>query len=418
MRTIMLVVAALSSMAWASDSPRMLTAGAADAAWVVTQSASGDITLRVIGRDGDGFVQHTTSLTRFPEFLVSDGESLAAVFEPGAVRPVRRYTLRPAPASVAGIAFHSSVLDALPSGELLAFERTTGGLVARYADRTLVLGARGWGEAAEDPLAPSRDRVFEAVRDSDALRVRLVRPGGALEVTTAEVREFTRFVRWGEGFAILEWTPSDGPLGSLRVDLYNASGRELASGTAQVPPPIEAPQVASLMLVVGSIVLSVVVYVASGLPGTKRGAFAFPADAVLASPGRRIAGFLIDVSPGAVLSSVVWSVPFYAAIDLSQSARPEIGPLPMVTMLAVTALHVSLAEGLGGRSLGKVLLGMRVVARDGGSPTLVQAVARTFVKLTCPPLAMLMVLSRDEPAPGSMGTLVVRRRQAPSDPPA
>lgn len=419
-RATLLVTLLLASIAM-GDGPRMLAAGASDAAWIVTQSESGEVMLRVVGREDEGFLQHATSLARYPEFLVSDGDSLAAVFEPlredSDVRPVRRYRLRPEPASVAGIAFQPIVLDSLPAGEILAFERTPSGLAARYAERTLLLGNKGWIETEEPLTSLATGRRIEARRNAEQtqLRVHLVRPSGSLEIASFDAGEFTRFVRWGAGFAVLDWTPSEGALGEMSVALFNASGRSLGSGVAQVPPPIEAPQVASLLLVVGSIVLSVVVYVLAGLPGAQRGAFAFPADAVLASAGRRVGGFLIDLAPGVAVSAGVWSVPLGAAIDLSQSARPEIGPLPLITTLAITAIHVTLCEGLRGRSLGKLLLGMRVVARDGGSPSLVQAGVRTFVKLTCPPLAMLMLLSRDEPAPGSMGTLVVRPRPAPED---
>jgi uncharacterized RDD family membrane protein YckC len=116
----------------------------------------------------------------------------------------------------------------------------------------------------------------------------------------------------------------------------------------------------------------------------------------LMSPGSRICALLIDLIPGAFLSMLVFG-----------SSPAELLRLPILTMQLSEALPYMLMCGIGllqgiageliwGRSLGKFLLGARVISQDGGGVRPLQVLLRNTLKslvLLIPPMALFGVLN-------------------------
>lgn len=113
----------------------------------------------------------------------------------------------------------------------------------------------------------------------------------------------------------------------------------------------------------------------------------FPTDP--ASQGKRFANFIVDRIVTFALASASGFV-FDVVYALARS-NPDVELSPgMLTLLKVVdflqGIFIALGyyfvcEALWGRTLGKLLTGTRVVAANGGPPTIPQLVGRTFARI-------------------------------------
>jgi len=110
---------------------------------------------------------------------------------------------------------------------------------------------------------------------------------------------------------------------------------------------------------------------------------------------------------------------FDDAIYVSKSATPPFAPFAIVAALVLFVL----LQGLTGATVGKFLVGLRVVDRDGRPPGLVRAAVRTglLVLDACPWVVPLLgwAVAATHPKHRRLGdlaagTMVVRRRALPS----
>jgi uncharacterized RDD family membrane protein YckC len=155
-------------------------------------------------------------------------------------------------------------------------------------------------------------------------------------------------------------------------------------------------------------------------------------------PLRRLGAAALDYAPSAIAVSMMLGRDATALLTPStmlggsaaMSGDLDLGPFGLA--VALTILHTSLMEWLVGRSIGKFVLGLRVVdvrkldaggKAEGGSrsasvgnvdvaamrPALWQALVRNIVRWTVPVLAMFALLDEAGRHPGDLAarTLVV-----------
>jgi hypothetical protein len=209
------------------------------------------------------------------------------------------------------------------------------------------------------------------------------------------------------------------------VDL--ASGAVMATSTAHGDSPIGRREWQSLWLVtllIGATVLLVVVRTDG--PGI----IVLPANSSLATPGRRLIGFSVDlVAAAGVVGIIVGKTPFgvlaaAAGAELN-TAGSGIGSSPLTLILGVLAAGMAIAcisEAIFGRTLGKWSVGTRcsAMARDGekwvaATPSLTQIIIRNLIKWSMPPVGLMMFFDASSRHPGDIlsRTTVVRDEPPP-----
>lgn len=178
----------------------------------------------------------------------------------------------------------------------------------------------------------------------------------------------------------------------IEVSAY--TGRILASGPADGSGPISHTQYR--ILAMSLVVITAIVMFISLRPETGRGEFTLPAGTALAPPIFRVVAGLIDTSLALLLTR--WAVtlwfPAIEAQGLGQAWLIYFG-----LILAAGFTHCTITEAIFGRSLGKAMLGCRVVSvRNAGEPqrpTFVAAALRNLVRWTIPPLAWFFLVQPD-----------------------
>ncbi|MFU8828071.1 MAG: RDD family protein, partial [Phycisphaerales bacterium] len=162
-----------------------------------------------------------------------------------------------------------------------------------------------------------------------------------------------------------------------------------------------------LLLVGWSVVMSVLVLM---MPQNRHIRLVVPPEGyALAEPSRRVLAALLDLLPGLVLTSLMWGKPLtWWLSPLGEIIAAE-GSMPVFTLAVLTFLYMAIGDGLFGRTVGKRLTGCRTIVEGGGKPGLRLGMMRSFLKVFCPPLIVVLLLMPYVPAPWSFGTVVVRK---------
>ena len=153
-----------------------------------------------------------------------------------------------------------------------------------------------------------------------------------------------------------------------------------------------------------------------------------PAGVQLADPIRRLVAAVLDYVPSAILVAVVQgrsAMVLLMPSTMLGGADAALGNLdlrPMGLVILVTILHASACEWMLGKSLGKFVMGIRVVSIAGASagthvgggsmmprPALGQVLVRNLVRWLVPMLALFGMLDVAGRHPGDLAarTLVV-----------
>jgi uncharacterized RDD family membrane protein YckC len=229
---------------------------------------------------------------------------------------------------------------------------------------------------------------------------------------------------WWEG-------PSGGESGletsGLHVREVSAlTGRVMYTGSAKVGRHAERPMVQWIVVLALLVGVGLMVCVQSADP---RRALKLPAGVVTADPVRRLLAAAMDYVPSAVAVAIMQgrsALVLLMPSTMLGGAEPALGDLdlrPLGLAIAVTIVHTTLCEWLFGRSVGKFVLGVRVVSTRGSAPPdigptsvllmtrpgLGQALVRNLVRWLVPMLAVFGMLDLAGRHPGDMaaGTLVV-----------
>jgi hypothetical protein len=188
----------------------------------------------------------------------------------------------------------------------------------------------------------------------------------------------------------------------VEVSLSTGEVLERAAGAADPLVSRRELQVLWLaMLLIGAIVLIFVVR--SDAPA----GVLLPPGASLATPLRRVLAGLMDTLVALALVGVAVGQSPLAMLTsgLAGASGAGGGGLgPVLGLMMAGCAHCTIAEGLAGRSVGKMLVGLRVSGmRRGkgeagqatwvpGAPTLAQALVRNLIRWCLPPIGMMMFI--------------------------
>lgn len=140
----------------------------------------------------------------------------------------------------------------------------------------------------------------------------------------------------------------------------------------------------------------------------------------LATMSRRLAAGLIDALPFIVPCIYVYRE--LSKLGSASTAPPQLviaGIYWFMAAMAVYVLHTSILETITTRSIGKFVMGLRVVRTDGGTPDASALIIRNVLRiidlgLACVPLVFVMVSPlRQRIGDVAAGTVVIRDRVRP-----
>ena len=202
---------------------------------------------------------------------------------------------------------------------------------------------------------------------------------------------------------------ADGGLWLASRDLTKSAEAEGALVALGVEPE-PAPPINEQVVFWGLLALAILSVLAVRRMDRAGAAVVLPEGLMPAPTGRRLAGLLIDLVPGVGASMAVfgiadpWAVvtPWLALSSNAAELAPGVGAI------VLTAGHCMIVEGLIGSSIGKRLVGLRVVDVKGGRIDWRSAMLRNLMKmieLLLWPLALFSLLN---PAHQRMGDLIGR----------
>ena len=286
------------------------------------------------------------------------------------------------------------------------------------------------GQAVSVGLRP-RDAVLAVLRGQEAIRVGTLDRHPALLVP-ADQAESAAAVGVGEAVVLLELPRVRDPLEVAELEEMPAGvlgamtldGQTLRDGQVLPiqtrphggPPPSQTVLMAVLMV-------STVVMLVFWRKDPAGQSFRLPAGSEVAALNRRALAGLIDLGVGLGVA-YLWSGLEPQEVLQRWPGRGEALSWslmePAVVAIAATVLHTAVGESLFSRSLGKALLGLRVVMQDGrdarGWRPLVRCLLKTL-DLVAYLLLILLIVSPLRQRLGDVvaGTAVVSRKPAAAD---
>lgn len=182
--------------------------------------------------------------------------------------------------------------------------------------------------------------------------------------------------------------------------------------TLKVPEIGPISRLQSLQFIVVSVALAIAVFGSFRQRMTVRGTPLKPEEIPLAPYGRRLAAGLIDASP------LILAVG--AAVAHFHGTAPDLDPATEVIILVVYwassffyVLYTTIMEALLGRSIGKVMLGLRIILIDGSPPPPAALVTRNLLRLIdvgvffLPLVMVLLFPLRQRAGDVAAGTIVI-----------
>jgi hypothetical protein len=188
-----------------------------------------------------------------------------------------------------------------------------------------------------------------------------------------------------------------------------ATGRTLADGPVERVMPVSAREfrlLAAWLIMVLVVSLFIVLR-----PIDDRTPVVLPEGLALAGPGRRFAATVIDLAVCAIPIARVWGVSVPDILTGGILLAPGEDWTAMPAVLGMGAVYGTLMEALFGGTIGKLVLGCRVIRAAGIAPGRVRWVGmpgcfgRNLIKWVLPPVAALAAL---DPSGRHRGDLVAR----------
>ncbi len=238
----------------------------------------------------------------------------------------------------------------------------------------------------------------------------------------------TRFLALAEfGMPQVPWSVF-GLAGELRIVAGRAQGRMTMRSIERItgrlgdveqiqPPPVDMMYLLRLpaLLAVAAITLALA---ALYRPGS-RPAISLPAGLGVAPPSMRITALLIDMLPAGLISLWILRCSPGDLIGMPLMTATFEQSMPYSLMALLTILHSAVTELVAGRSLGKIVVGSRVIMVDGGKPGRARMLLRNLMKafvVLFPPLAVFTLANPNLQGLEDLSarTIVVCRKSTPS----
>lgn len=216
-------------------------------------------------------------------------------------------------------------------------------------------------------------------------------------------------------------SPSADALSLRVVEVSLDTGSVLYDGPSTTGSPLNRDEIQAVLLVVLGVTTILLVWTVRG-PGREQ-AVHMPPGSALAEPGRRLVAAIIDIACASVLAGWALGLPLSQAITLAMIFGEDAN-LPGLGVFLMFGVGVGAAgDGLLGRSPGKAIMGLRVVAvvgpRSGTwrAPGLGRGLIRNVFRWVLAPLAVIGLGRPDGRHRGDVmtGTAVVVRVEPPPE---
>lgn len=184
------------------------------------------------------------------------------------------------------------------------------------------------------------------------------------------------------------------------VAVSTQTGREVERGTLEPTRPVARDQIGAVLLVMGFLVALVGVMVFR--PPAAAYSESLPPGVVLAEPLKRFLAGSLDITIALFGGGLVvgWATHEVFGVSVAAMVQTGEGQRLLAAILGVGIVHGVVGETLFGRTLGKLVVGIRVVAarqRDDEisprSPRLLASILRNLVKWLVPPVALFALWS-------------------------
>jgi len=199
----------------------------------------------------------------------------------------------------------------------------------------------------------------------------------------------------GRVAVLLRQTSDDDPADLRMVEVSVYTGDVIYDGPIRQGGPVNGYEMRLVMAALAALMVIVLLVV---LRLDSRGVITLPDRVALARPGPRIAAGIIDLALVAFLVAIARGVSPIAMLNLLDLLDPG-READLILVVGSGFVLSVIGEWLFGRTLGKAILGCRVISlsRKGEDrrPTLRQAVTRNAVRWLLPPVALIGLLEPD-----------------------
>ncbi|MDX2114363.1 MAG: RDD family protein [Planctomycetota bacterium] len=257
-----------------------------------------------------------------------------------------------------------------------------------------------WGPEPGERVLAMGSQVVALKQAGAGLRMRILLRDGTVE-RTLEGGDEPALAVMAVGDRLVRLRREEGGGARFAARVTTLEGIEVFSGPVSLDGMVDDGAVRTLMLVLSVIGVTTLIFVLRGdAPGP--GTPPLPEGAALCPAGQRMFAGSIDALVGAAV-----------CIGLESAGLMPLTPVDGAAGLAVMAagaLIGAASEAATGRTLGKALVGARVIGPGGRRVGPARAVARNVVRFFCPPLGLAWMLGTAEKPRELFGTLVIVRR--------
>ncbi|MHC4963386.1 MAG: RDD family protein [Planctomycetota bacterium] len=286
-------------------------------------------------------------------------------------------------------------------------------------------GAGAWS-AGEATLGPGRPRSLTRVGGNVALVVERA-PQGPVEVAYVRPGVLLRLARltppegrWSvlgtrDGLSLLEQVPE----GEVAISTIDPISGTVGQRQVMAPQRLMTVRVLHrpLLMALGITALMVIVLFK---PSASASAVVLPVSMVTLPPLRRLVAVAVDLALSAVVTLLVFRCPVVELLWWPLWTADLAVSVPFLAMIGLTVAHCTLAELAAASTIGKKLLGAKVVSCDGARPRARAIIVRNALKVIVLLIPVLAVFALLDPHVRGLGdhvarTVVVRTRRGGGD---
>ena len=282
------------------------------------------------------------------------------------------------------------------------------------------------GQWVGQPLDIDMTRIRDLVNANGQALAVLARDGDA-QVELAYIRPsgltpLARFTRPSNGWGItasgnLIQLIEQSPDGAVSMREIQPLTGHILPATAITSQPLTASSLWRLSMVMAfAVSLLVLIFVIGPIP---KQPVSLPAGFAPVPATVRFLALLIDMSPAAIFAGLILRAPMTSVFNMPLLTWNLEQSQPYLLMAGLTLLHSFAGELMKGTSLGKAVLGARIVSVDGSPMRPRQAIVRTIVKgvlFLIPPLVLVALFNTHMRGLADLGAgTIVIHREEPSD---
>ncbi len=260
----------------------------------------------------------------------------------------------------------------------------------------------------------ARAEAFGVEEDGPVELARVVREGGAWTVSPSDVSGRIALL-WRE--SVIESDDRARARATVEIaEVSIATGAVLYRGPMRPSRPVSSGDFRLLAVVLLGVMVVVITLLMR--PTGEPGVVTLPPGVALASRSKRLAASLADLLLAAAAASIITGAPVAELLSPFTLLGITGSPAEPLAVLAIAIVHGAAGEWLGGLTLGKWLVGIRVVRANPDRllrPALWRAALRNAFKWVLAPWALVGLMTPNARHRGDLlaGTVVVEPIQQP-----